>query len=74
MEAIQWWREGKRAKVVEYCCYDVKATRMVHEYGVRNGRVAYVSHKTMLPQFVKVDWAKIGPVGHLLPPPLAAAA
>ena len=74
MEAIQWWREGQRAKVAEYCCYDVKATRMVHEHGVRHGRVAYVSHKTMLKQYVKVDWASIGPVQHLISSPLAAAA
>jgi hypothetical protein len=47
---------------------------LVHEHGVRQGRVAYVSHKTMLKQYVKVDWATIGPVQHLLSAPLAAAA
>ena len=74
MEAIHWWREGKHAQVAEYCCYDVKATRMVHEHGVRTGKVSFVSHKTMLKQQVKVDWANIGPVQHLLSAPLAAAA
>jgi DEAD/DEAH box helicase domain-containing protein len=74
MEAIQWWRQGQRAKVVEYCCYDVKTTRLVHEHGVRHGRVAYLSHKTMLKQYVQVDWANIGPVQHLLSSSLAAAA
>ena len=65
MEAIQWWREGKQKQVAEYCCYDVKTTRLVHEHGVRTGKVAYVSHKTFLKQQVSVDWASIGPVGHL---------
>jgi len=65
MEAIQWWREGKQKQVAEYCCYDVKTTRLVHEHGVRTGKVAYVSHKTFLKQQVPVDWASIGPVGHL---------
>ena len=74
MEAIQWWREGKHAQVAEYCCYDVKATKLVHEHGVRTGKVSFVSHKTMLKQQVKVDWANIGPVQHLLSAPLAAAA
>ncbi|NDC80140.1 MAG: helicase [Verrucomicrobia bacterium] len=74
MEAIQWWRQGKHAQVAEYCCYDVKATRLVHEHGVRAGKVSFVSHKTMLKQHVKVDWANIGPVQHLLSAPLAAAA
>jgi len=65
MEAIQWWREGKQKQVAEYCCYDVKTTRLVHEHGVRTGKVAYVSHKTFLKQRVAVDWASIGPVAHL---------
>jgi len=65
MEAIQWWREGKQKQVAEYCCYDVKTTRLVHEHGVRTGKVAYVSHKTFLKQQVAVDWASIGPVEHL---------
>jgi len=73
-EAIQWWREGKHAQVAEYCCYDVKATRLVHEHGVRTGKVSFVSHRTMLKQHVKVDWANIGPVQHLLAAPLATAA
>jgi len=65
MEAIQWWREGKQKQVAEYCCYDVKTTRLVHEHGVRTGKVAYVSHKTFLKQQVAVDWASIGPVAYL---------
>jgi hypothetical protein len=36
--------------------------------------VAYLSHKTMLKQYVQVDWANIGPVQHLLSSSLAAAA
>jgi DEAD/DEAH box helicase domain-containing protein len=33
MQAIHWFREGKLIDIAEYCCYDVKITRMVHEYG-----------------------------------------
>src|ERR1700761_1240894 len=33
MEALKWWKEGKLAQIAEYCCYDVKATKLVHEYG-----------------------------------------
>ena len=68
MEAIKWWREGKQKQVAEYCCYDVKTTRLVHEHGVRTGKVSFVSHKTFLKQSVAVDWAKIGPVEHILQP------
>jgi DEAD/DEAH box helicase domain-containing protein len=74
LESIQWWRDGKHQQVAEYCCYDVKATRMVHEHGVRTGQVAYMSFKTKLKQFAKVDWATIGPVGYLLGNPATVAA
>ena len=33
MQAIQWFKEGKLLEIAEYCCYDVKLTRLVHEYG-----------------------------------------
>ena len=33
LQAIQWYKEGKLLEIAEYCCYDVKITRLVHEYG-----------------------------------------
>ena len=33
LQAIQWFKEGKLAEIAEYCCYDVKITKLVHEYG-----------------------------------------
>ena len=42
-DAIKWWRQGKFREVAEYCCYDVKVTKEVHEFGARNGRVAYMN-------------------------------
>lgn len=41
MQAIQWFREGKLLDIAEYCCYDVKITRLVHEYGVQNRQLHY---------------------------------
>jgi DEAD/DEAH box helicase domain-containing protein len=41
MQAIQWYREGKLLEIAEYCCYDVKITRLVHEYGVHHHRLHY---------------------------------
>ncbi len=40
-DAIKWWREGKKMEVAEYCCFDVKVTKMVHEFGAMNGQVRY---------------------------------
>lgn len=41
MQAIHWFREGKLLEIAEYCCYDVKITRMVHEYGAINRQLFY---------------------------------
>ena len=41
LDAIKWWREGKVLLIAEYCCFDVKVTKMVHEYGAKNGFVKY---------------------------------
>ncbi len=41
LDAIRWWREGKILQIAEYCCFDVKVTKMVHEFGARHGYVLY---------------------------------
>jgi DEAD/DEAH box helicase domain-containing protein len=41
LQAIQWFREGKLLEIAEYCCYDVKLTKMVYEYGANNRQLHY---------------------------------
>lgn len=41
MQAIKWFREGRLLDVAEYCCYDVKITRLVHEYGAAHKQLYY---------------------------------
>jgi DEAD/DEAH box helicase domain-containing protein len=41
MQAIKWFREGRLLEIAEYCCYDVKLTKLVHEYGVQNRQLHY---------------------------------
>ena len=33
LQAIEWFRAGRLMEIAEYCCYDVKITKLVHEYG-----------------------------------------
>ena len=40
-DAIKWWQEGRIMDIARYCCLDVKVTKMVHEYGAKNGLVKY---------------------------------
>jgi len=55
LDAIRWWREGRILLIAEYCCFDVKVTRLVHEFGAKNG---YVKFKDRFGQerSVNVPW------------------
>jgi len=54
-QALKWWREGKIMEIAEYCCFDVKVTKMVHEYGVENGYVRYKNRFGQI-QEIEVNW------------------
>ncbi len=41
LQAIRWFKDGKLAEIAEYCCYDVKITKLVHEYGRQHQQLHY---------------------------------
>ncbi|MBM3839017.1 MAG: helicase [Verrucomicrobia bacterium] len=41
MQAIEWFRQGRLLEIAEYCCYDVKITRLLHEYGAKHKQLFY---------------------------------
>ncbi len=43
MQAIEWFRQGKMLEIAEYCCYDVKLTKLVYEYGARHRQLHYTN-------------------------------
>ena len=43
LQAIRWFKEGRLMEIAEYCCYDVKITKLVHEYGARNRQLFYTN-------------------------------
>ena len=58
LQAIRWFKEGKLVEIAEYCCYDVKITRLVHEYGLAKKQLHYVNRfgkKLSVP----VSWAEV---------------
>jgi DEAD/DEAH box helicase domain-containing protein len=57
MEALKWWKEGRILEIAQYCCYDVKATKLVHEFGAQQGKIYFESNKTKLKQEVPVEWS-----------------
>ncbi len=54
-DAIKWWREGKIMQIAEYCCFDVKVTKLVHEYGAQHGNVIYTNRFNQT-QDIPVQW------------------
>ncbi len=55
LEAIRWFREGKLLQIAEYCCYDVKITKLLHEHGRDHGQILY-TNKFGQKLAAKVDW------------------
>jgi DEAD/DEAH box helicase domain-containing protein len=55
-DALKWWKEGKMIEIAEYCCYDVKATKMVHEFGSEHGQVYYLNDRTQKREPIAVQW------------------
>jgi DEAD/DEAH box helicase domain-containing protein len=55
LQAIRWFKDGKLAEIAEYCCYDVKITRLVHEYG-RQHRQLHYNNRFGKKQTVPVSW------------------
>ncbi len=43
LQAIEWFKQGKMAEIAEYCCFDVKITKLVHEYGAAHGHLFYTN-------------------------------
>lgn len=41
LKAGEWWREGKKDLVAEYCIEDVRLTREVYDYAMKHGKLKY---------------------------------
>lgn len=56
LQAVEWFKQGKLVEIAEYCCYDVKLTRLLHEYGATHKHVYYTDftgRKVKIP----VNWS-----------------
>jgi hypothetical protein len=55
LQAIRWFKDGRLMEIAEYCCYDVKLTKLVHEHGAHHKQIHYANRfgKKMS---VSVEW------------------
>jgi DEAD/DEAH box helicase domain-containing protein len=61
LEAMTWWKQGLKDKVKEYCVEDVKITKEVYEYALKNGILKYKDKDTGQIKDIKLDtshWEK----------------
>jgi DEAD/DEAH box helicase domain-containing protein len=56
LDAIRWWREGRILDIAEYCCFDVKCTKLVHEFGIAKRQLFYTD-RFQQRKSVPVEWA-----------------
>ena len=62
VDALKWWREHKTTgsneplmRIAEYCAYDVKVTKCLHEYGREHGHIKF-DDGSGSEQEIAVDW------------------
>jgi DEAD/DEAH box helicase domain-containing protein len=62
LDALRWWQQHKKTgdfaplrKIAEYCAYDVKVTKCVHEYGLAHGMLKYSDKAGGIAE-IAVDW------------------
>lgn len=41
LQAIEWWKEGRLDKIEKYCKDDVKVTKDLYEYALKNKKMKY---------------------------------
>jgi uncharacterized protein YprB with RNaseH-like and TPR domain len=62
LDALRWWQDHKKSgdfaplrRIAEYCAYDVKVTKCVHEYALEHGLLKY-DDKNGGTAEIAVDW------------------
>lgn len=45
LQAVAWWKEGKIDEIREYCLQDVKVTKEVYEFGLKNEYLLFDDRK-----------------------------
>lgn len=62
LDALRWWQEHKKTgefaplrKIAEYCAFDVKVTKCVHEYALKHGVLKYDDKSGRMAE-VSVNW------------------
>lgn len=56
-DALQLFRDGKMEELKKYCMDDVRITKDVYEYGLKHGKILFVSNRDYQTHEVPIDWS-----------------
>lgn len=56
LEAIEWWKQGRYDDVIKYCTEDVRITKDIYEYALKNGHLKYKDGNAV--KEIKLDTSK----------------
>lgn len=57
LDAIRYYNEGRWEELKKYCLNDVRVTRDVFDYGIKNKKIAYTSRFGHEKREQRVDWS-----------------
>jgi len=55
LEAVTWWKNGEVDKIIKYCTDDVRVTKEIYDYALKNGHLKYKDGTNM--KEIKLDTA-----------------
>jgi len=55
LQAVKWWKEGKKDLVRDYCIEDVRVTKDVYEYALKHGALKYTDFDSNSKRDIKLD-------------------
>jgi len=55
-DAIQLYKDGKIEELKKYCLDDVRITKEVYEYGIKHGKISFLSNRDYQSHEVAVSW------------------
>ncbi len=55
-DAIRLFKEGRMEELKKYCFDDVKITKEVYEYGLKHGKVSFISNRDYQTYDIPIDW------------------
>lgn len=56
-DALQLFKDGKMEELKKYCTDDVRITKDVYEYGLKHGKILFVSNRDYQTHEVVIDWS-----------------